>query len=466
MSNPLFRNLPSVNELLESPPLRSLVSRVNRNVVVTGVARFLDTMREDLRAATSDIPAPADLAERIASWIVSAETTAPRPAINATGVILHAELGGAPLADEAIRAVTEVTRGYAFALDAERTGRRGTHDLAVESLLCEISGAEAAAVFHQGPGALLTTLASLGAGRDVVVSRGDVLEIDGVRLPDLAASSRTRLREVGTTNRTELADFAAYASPETGLFLTIAPTNFAIQGDHGQPDWEELVALGRAHAIPVVADLGLGGILSVESPAVASIAGAASALRKGVDVCLIRGNKLFGGPACGLVLGRRKWIEQLVGHPLRGALRIDPLSLAALDATLRLYASAGSGPAALPVHTLLNASVDNLRNRAERLGPQFAAIPGLANAEPLAGFTPLASGGGCHELPTWHIALSTRSGDVAELAAALRRGSPAVIGRPEGERLKLDLRSVLPRQDLDLVAAVQAAAGVPASSST
>lgn len=276
MSPPLFGKLPSVNELLDSPPLKQLVDRANRHSVVAGVGRFLERMREDVRAATADIPNPVELAERIASWLASAESTAPRPAINATGDFLQLDVeGGAPLSDAARDAVAEVARGSGVVAGDLACGR-GDRDQAAEQRACELAGAEAAALFPAGPGALLVTLAALSAGQGTAISRGQILELDGIPLPDLVAASRARLLEVGTTNVTRLADFAAHAlPPETALFLVLAPRNYRFAGEHFEVEHVDravVVQVGSGRCSQVVVDTDGQGIELVDDIVAVDIA--------------------------------------------------------------------------------------------------------------------------------------------------------------------------------------------------
>lgn len=451
MSNPLFRGLPSVSELLESPPLRNLVNRVNPNVVVSGVSRFLDRMKDDVRAVAAEIPNPTELAESIASWIETTQSQGPRAAINATGHLLHDELGGALLADAALTALVDAARTQRL------PGGDPKHDGGVESLLCEVTGAEAAAVFHEGPAALLVSLSALAVGRDVVVSRGQIVDIDGLALPDLIALARARLREVGAVNVTRIDDFAPYAGSDVGVWLVVTPRDFSLSGRHAQPSLAELAKLGKSHGIPIVADLGVCGLIPSQVAALRDLPNVQEALRAGVDLCLVRGQGLVGGPACSIVLGRTEWVEAVRDQPLRMAVRANSLTLAALEATLRLYVGPGGGTAA-PLAALAETSVDNLRNRAERLAPQLAAIPAIAQAAPVAGEVLVSScGWGGRRLASWGIGLCPQSGDAASLAQRLRAATPSILARIESDQVVLDLRSVPPSQDVELVRAVEQA---------
>ena len=262
MSN-VFRNIPSVNELLDSPPLRQLVQRANRNAVVSGVRRFLDNMRTEIQTAAADIkvPTPGELAERIANWIATEDTPNLRPVINATGILLHTGLGRAPLAESAIQAIGDVARGYSSLEVDVRTGERSQRINDAAQWLAKVTGAEAATVVNNNAGATLLTLAALARGREVIVSRGQLVEIGGsYRLPEVMELSGAKLREVGTTNKTRIDDYRAAIGPETAALMRVHPSNYAIVGFTEQAALAELVALGAKHQLPVIDDLGSGAM--------------------------------------------------------------------------------------------------------------------------------------------------------------------------------------------------------------
>ncbi|MFM8252806.1 MAG: L-seryl-tRNA(Sec) selenium transferase [Planctomycetota bacterium] len=456
----LLRNIPSVNELLESPPLREAVDRASRSVVVNSVRGFLDRLRQDLREATADMPIPSasDLASKIADWIAQEHRPTLRPVINATGILLHTGLGRAPLADEAVTAVQEIARGYASVeLDLE-TGERSQRVVAVESLLCQLTGAEAAVVVNNNAAATLLSLAAMAAQREVIVSRGHLIEIGGsYRLPDVMTASGTRLREVGTTNKTRLSDFADAMGPETGALLRVHPSNYVICGFTEQPTLAELVQLGQRHKVPVIDDIGSGALIDFHAFGLTDEPVAAQSIQAGADLCLFSGDKLLGGPHCGIVVGRKACIERLARHPLMRAMRVDKMTLAALAATLRLWQRDDQGRNSIPLLALLTTPVANLENRAQRLAPQLAASPAIAQAVPIVSETFLGGGSvPTQKIPTWCVALTPTHGAVDRLAAELRRGTPAVVGRIHHDQLLLDLRSVPPRDDLQLVTAVAA----------
>lgn len=458
MSN-VFRNIPSVNELLDSPPLRQLVDRANRNTVVAGVRRFLDDLRAEIQTAAADIkvPTPSELAERIAHWIATESQPNLRPAINATGILLHTGLGRAPLAESAIQAMNDVARGYASLEIDVATGERSQRVQDAAEALADLTGAEAATVVNNNAAATMLTLAALAAGREVIVSRGQLVEIGGsYRLPDVMQVSGAALREVGTTNKTRIDDYRAAIGPNTAALMRVHSSNFAIVGFTEQASLAELVALSAKHQLPLIDDLGSGALEDLSAYGISGEPVVADSVRAGADVVLFSGDKLLGGPQCGIILGRKPLIRQIMQHPLSRALRVDKLTLAALLETLRLHHDRQAAERSLPLLSLLSTSVANLQQRAQRLGPQLSACPAIKSAEPVESQAYLGGGSVPSQgIASWALALEPARGSVAELAAALRTGTPAVFGRISKDRLLLDLRAVFPRDDMRLVDAVQ-----------
>lgn len=461
MPTNLLRHLPSVNELLESAPLKELVDKVSHNVVVAKVRSVLEDVRGELQAAAADfkLPPVSELAERIADRIQRADTPALRPVINATGVLLHTGLGRAPLAEEAVAAMQEVARDYASVEVDLVSGRRSHRMAAVEGLLCEQTGAEAAAVVNNCAGATMLTLAAVAAGREVVVSRGQLIEIGGsYRLPDVMSASGATMREVGTTNKTRLDDYALAIGESTGALLLVHPSNFVVQGFTESVDLPDLVRLGRERRLPVIHDIGSGALIDFAQFGLHGEPLAPASIKAGADLVLFSGDKLLGGPQCGIVVGKASHVKRILAHPLARALRVDKLTLAALAATLRLYRDPTTARRAVPILHLLSTSVENLKLRAERLAEQLTAVAGIARAEATADTTFLGGGSiPTQPIATWCVAITPSSVSVDRLATRLRTGRPATAPRVQHDKLLLDLRSVFPRQDQDLVTAVTAA---------
>lgn len=455
MSN-VLRNLPTVNELLDRPPLKSLVRRLSHNVVVSQVGRFLDGMRSGVQSTATalHLPTPGDLAQRIADWISSQQRSDLRPVINATGFLLHPELGGAPMADDAVQAAAAIAGGYA-ALDFDLThGEAAPRTKAIEHLLTRLTGAEAATVVNTQAAAAVLALAAVAAGREVLVARGQLVEVPGShRFTDVIAASGAILREVGAANCTRREDYSAAIGERTAAVLHIHTTHDSVEGEKQQPTVAELAEIARRHKLPLIDDMGDGSVVDLTQYGLTGAPIAGDSLRAGADLVLMGGDRLLGGPTCGLIVGRRDMLQRMENHPLSSPLRADKLTIAALAATLRCYQDPDLAERQVPLLSLLATPLENLRNRAERLAPQIAAS-GIVQVEALPCQAQLSAAHRSQPgISSYGVALTPLQGDVASLAAALRRAKTPVIARSEGQRLLLDLRSVLPRQDVELVAA-------------
>ncbi len=466
-TNPL-KNIPSVHELLEIPALRTLVDKVSHNVVVSEVRSFLENLRVDIREATSDVklPSPTDLAERIAKWIVSDQQPKLRPVINATGILLHTGLGRAPLAEEAIQEICAIAAGYASVEVDLETGNRSQRAQSVTKLLCELTGAEAAAVTNNNAGATMLTLAALGAGREVIVSRGQLVEIGGsYRLPDVMSVSGAILREVGTTNKTRIGDYENAIDEDTAALMRVHTSNFVIHGFTQETSLEELVQLGRQHRLPVIDDIGSGALVDFSKYGIQDEPLASRSVKAGADVVLFSGDKLLGGPQCGIIVGKSPHIDAITQHPMMRAMRVDKITLAGLAATLRLYRDEAGAEKSIPLLVLLSTTTENLKNRAERLAPQLAATAAIESAEVVAGDAFLGGGSvPTQRLETWCIALVPAEESVDALAHQLRTGRQPIFPRIQQDRLWLDLRSVFPKEDIALVEAFQSIGQEPSDS--
>ncbi len=467
MPNNVLRRLPSVSELLENPTLKRLVDRVSHHVVVTRVRSVLDELRQDLQSAAAEVKLPnlGELADRIAHRILEADDVRLRPVVNATGVLLHTGLGRAPLADEALAAMAEIGRDYA-SLELDLTsGRRSQRVVAVEELLRELTGAEAAVVVNNCAGATMLTLAALAAGQEVIVSRGQLIEIGGsYRLPDVMAASGAILREVGTTNKTHRDDYERAISDRTAALLLVHPSNFVVAGFSEGVTLGELVALRASRSLPVIHDIGSGALLDFRRFGLEGEPVAPISIKEGADLVLFSGDKLLGGPQAGIIVGRRTLVDRIAKHALARALRVDKLTLSGLAATLRLYRDPALACRSIPLLHLLSTSTENLEQRARRIAPQIASVPGMT-ATPVADVTYLGGGSmPTQQIQTWCVAIQPGELSVDRLAARMRVGQPSVVGRVQQDRLHLDLRSVFPRQDQLLVDAVRQAARQPVES--
>jgi L-seryl-tRNA(Ser) seleniumtransferase len=420
-----LRDLPSVDELARTAddPLAVEAARI-----------VLARAREQIKDGTD----PGDLAQQLQAELRAARTPRLRRVLNATGVIVHTNLGRAPLADAALDHVAAAARGYSnleYDLDAGTRGSRQSH---VTGLLRRLTGAEAALVVNNNAAAVLLALAALAEGREVIVSRGELIEIgDGFRIPDVLARSGARLREVGTTNRTRVSDYEQAIGAETALLLRVHQSNFRVVGFTELPSVNELAAVARRHELVLVDDLGSGALVDVGDEPTAR-----ASLEAGADLVCFSGDKLLGGPQAGIIVGRADLVERLRRHPLQRALRADKLTLAALEGTLRL---ALESPDEVPVLRMLREPAESVRTRAGRL----AALVGGEVEETVAraggGALPLA------ELPSYACAVEE------ELADRLRASEPPVVGIVRDGRLLLDCRT-LSENEVDEVAGAIASA--------
>lgn len=447
---PALRTLPSVDQLLRRLEGDPATAGFPRARVVAAVRESLAAERR--RLLESSIPGAAADVDALSRQVVAALNRAGAfslaPVINATGVVLHTNLGRAllsPLAMERLLAVGSRYSNLEMDLASKERGTRYTH---VTGLLMRLTGAEASLVVNNNAAAVLLALESLACGREVVVSRGELIEIGGeFRIPDIMRRSGAILREVGSTNRTHVKDYAEAISPDTALLLKVHTSNYRVVGFTSQVSARELVEIGRQRGIPVMEDLGSGCLVDLRPYGFPHEPTVQETVTAGVDLVTFSGDKLLGGPQAGIVLGRRDLVERLKKNPLNRALRIDKLTLAALEATLYAY-EAGDALRAVPTLRMLTEPVHLVKRRARRLlrllTPEVREALGASVVEDRAqvggGALPLV------ELPTAAVALGASGRSAASLDEALRVGSPPVIGRIVADRLLLDCRTVLPSE--------------------
>ena len=434
-----FSALPSVAAILASPELDG----APHTLVVAQARLELDDQRARLRAGEAP---SSDIIVRVRARVHAALTPRLRRVINATGIVLHTNLGRAPLPEAAARAVAEVARGYSNAELNLESGRRGGRLAGVTDHLCALTGAEAAIVVNNNAAAVLLALTALARDREVIVSRGELVEIGGsFRVPDVISTGGARLVEVGTTNRTRAADYEAAVNGDTAVILRVHPSNFRLVGFCERADRPALARLAQARGIPLVEDLGSG--LIGEPPTAPEALGperVEAALADGVDLVCFSGDKLLGGPQAGIIVGKAPLVKILRHHPLYRALRMDKLGLAALEATLALYRAGRA--AEVPARALLaRTSTD-----CEATAADLARRLGGCEVRHDVGF----SGGGAlpgHPLPGWVVVLPEDLGPAQRVARQLRLGSPAVVGRVADGRVLLDVRTLLAGDADDLV---------------
>jgi L-seryl-tRNA(Ser) seleniumtransferase len=442
---PDFRIIPSIEQLRQRPAIVVLEQQHGRQATVDALRAVADGLRGEISAGAA-FGAAADVAgvieARLHARLESRGRGSLRPVINATGVVIHTNLGRAPLAREALRRVADVASGYSNLEYDIAQGARGSRSVHAAGVLTALTGAEAAVVVNNNAAATLLILAAIGTGREVVISRGELVEIGGgFRVPDVMAQSGAVLREVGTTNRTRIADYRAAIGPRTAMLLRVHPSNFRIEGFTERPTLEDLVRAGREANVPVVEDLGSGCLL--EGFAWEPTVGAS--VRAGADLVCFSGDKMLGGPQCGIVVGREPLVARLQRHPLMRAVRVDKLTLGALEATLREY-EAGRATVTVPVARMLSLTADAIEARAQHLADTLHA--GGWRVALLSGAS--AVGGGSApgvELPTVLLGLERPGTSADALESQLRALDPPVVGRIQDGRVVLDLRTVLDEQD-------------------
>src|SRR5713101_7806975 len=459
----LLRQIPSVDELLAQPRLAALSKRTDRNLVVEVARAVLADLRARIAGDAGSTAlglSAASVEELISNEVERILSRSLQPVINATGVILHTNLGRAPLpetvVDEFRRSATQYSN-LEYDLEA---GTRGKRDVHTAELLARLTGAEAAIVVNNCAAAVLVTLAALSRGGEVIVSRGELIEIgDGFRIPEIMEQSGAILREVGTTNRTHLADYENAINERTRLLLHVHPSNFKVTGFTDKPAIEELVALSQRTRLPLVEDLGSGCLVDlseygVNEPTVKQ------SIDAGVSVVLFSGDKLLGGPQAGLIAGKKEFISRVRRYPLFRALRVDKLTIAALEATLGAYLRAAWDE--IPAMRMIRATPQELKRRAENFIRELRPELPLDEVEiEIADGNSLAGGGStpAQSLPTKVIRIASARYSATKLEQRLRR-APAgisVIARVEDDRLILDLRTVFPEQEALLIKTLAAA---------
>jgi L-seryl-tRNA(Ser) seleniumtransferase len=446
-----YRDIPSLDALLADPGLAPVLERFGREAVVPAAREALDEVRSEIGAsgASPDISVPALLA-RIRAHADRRFAPSLAPAINATGVIMHSGLGRAVLPGAALDALAAVGAGYStLALDLD-SGKRVSRDRHVESLLRALTGAEAATLANNNAAATVLILNTLARGREVVVSRGQLVEIGGsFRMPDVMAMSGAVLREVGTTNKTHLRDYEAALSDSTGAILRVHHSNYRIVGFAEEPPIEALVALGRSRGLPVIDDLGSGALVDLARFGLSTEPLVPASVRAGADLVCFSADKLIGGPQGGLIVGRAEAVQRIRKNPLARAFRCGKLSLAALEATLKLFLSPDTLAERHPIYRMLAATPSQLESRAEALAALLRpALAGSAVVTVEDGASQVGSGAVPVEtLPSKAVALRPRDLSPEDLARRLRLGRPPVFTRLHKDAVRLDLRTIQPGEE-------------------
>jgi L-seryl-tRNA(Ser) seleniumtransferase len=455
----LYRKLPAVDEVLKRETVAALLEREGRPAVTEAARSVLATLRQEISGGQLDAHAVAlavsGIAEAVERQLRQSLQHSLRPVINATGVVLHTNLGRAPLARAAIQRIGHIAATYSnLEFDIE-AGHRGKRDVHVDRLFARLLNVEelhdiSSIVVNNNAAAVLLALNTLAEGGEVVVSRGELVEIGGsFRIPDVMSKSGGVLREVGTTNRTRLADYEKAINEKTRLLLRVHRSNFQIVGFTEQPKLEELVVLARKHSLKVLEDLGSGALFDLRSVGVGGEPVVTDSLRAGVDVVTYSGDKLLGGPQAGILSGKKEVIAEIRSNPMFRALRVDKLTYAAMEATLMAYIRQDHD--SIPALRMMRLTREEVGRRAEKMSAELGArVPTLWIAM-VQGASVLGGGSAPGAaLPTILLAISRHGLSADELAARLRANDPAIIARVEDGRVLLDLRTVFPEQDAEV----------------
>ena len=460
----LLRSLPKVDDLFKREDVAALEAVHGHTLTLEAVRESLEATRAAVRGgeAASLAGVSADVISAEAARLLAAKTRRSLVrVINATGIVVHTNLGRSPLAEVAVEAVAEVARGYSTLEYDVATGVRGSRHTHVEEIICRLTGAEAALAVNNNASAVLIGLAALARRKEAIVSRGQLVEIGGsFRIPDIMRESGAKMVEVGTTNKTHLADYENAITPRTGLFLKVHSSNFRVVGFTEEVPLPELVALGAKHGVPVFEDQGSGVLVDLARHGLPGEPTVASAIAAGVDLVSASGDKLLGGPQAGILAGKREVIAKLKKHPLARCVRLDKMTLAALEVTLRLYLDESRLFDEVPTLRMLTMTAAEAERRAGAFAGAIAEACGDVYAVATAPDVSRAGGGALPmaDIPTTVVALVPRDGDVVALERALRLGEPAVIARINDGRLLLDPRTLREDEELEVVAALVRAA--------
>jgi L-seryl-tRNA(Ser) seleniumtransferase len=461
MADSAFRALPSVHEVLQEPSMGAVLAQCDRAFVVTAVRAELERLRAGLRTGTqpNGEASSSAIAARVQAAIESDLQPKLRTVINATGILLHTNLGRAPIAEPAAQAAYQAARGYLNLELSLETGKRSSRQDSIRAWLCRLTGAESATAVNNNAAATILTLRALALGKEVILSRGQMIEIGGsFRIPEILAASGAILREVGTTNITRVADYERAIGPATAALMRIHPSNYRIRGFTESASLEELVALGRRYQLPVVDDVGSGALVDLGPFGLVDEPIVGKSIATGADLVLASGDKLLGGPQAGIIVGRQELIQKLEVDPLMRAFRLDKMTLTALEATLRLYLAGASPLDTIPVLRMLTAKPPDLEQRARALSDRVLELPGIAEVE-VAASTAYAGGGSFPdlEMPSWEVRIKAAHQGDAAIARRLRIGSPAVLAHVREGWVCLDVRTLFAEQVDGLVEAVRLA---------
>lgn len=455
MAKDLLRQLPSVDRLLNTGEAESLIEKYGRENVVAAARKVIENLRSAIRKEEEGTPSGEKLSQEnilkgIETHLLKAFSPSLVKAVNASGVVLHTGLGRAALPKEARDAIAEVIEGYCTLATDVATGKRGHRDVHLDNLLCEITGAEAATVVNNNAAATMLILNTLAEGKEVIVSRGQLVEIGGAfRMPDVMVASGAILREVGTTNRTHLRDYAAVIWEETGAIMRVHHSNYRIVGFSGEPGIEELAQLAKEHNLPLIDDLGSGALVDLGDYGLEKEPMVYHSLKAGADIACFSGDKLIGGPQAGIIVGKSDLIKKIRKNPLARAFRIGKMTIAGMEATLRLFRSPEKLKERHPVYRMFALSVVEVESRAKKaLRTLKKQIPEAAEFSVVDGGSQVGSGSvPVQTMPTKLLMVKPAAISAESLARSLRHHQPAVFPRVQNDAVLLDFRTIQEQED-------------------
>ncbi len=454
-----FRNLPAVTDILQVPRIAALAPQHAHDVIVEAIRAELADARALLAQGHTTNGTLETIAANVETRLQRDLKPRLRSVINATGIVLHTNLGRAPIAEEAAVAAYEAARGYLnLELDLD-SGKRSSRQNPIREWVRRLTGAESATVVNNNAAATVIALRALAQGREVIVSRGQLIEIGGsFRIPEIMGVSGATLREVGTTNITRLSDYEKAITIQTAAFMQVHTSNYRVSGFTESVSTADLVSLGKKYQLPVIDDIGSGALLDFNRFGFTGEPIARASIDAGADLVLCSGDKLLGGPQAGILAGRKECIERIEKDPLMRAFRCDKMTLAALEATLRIYLNEEAALREIPVLRLLGLPIDDLKKRAATLAKRLRTIEKLASID-TAEDVAYVGGGSLpdQQMKTWVVEVKASAVGDADLAQRLRLGTPAVMGRLRDGKLVLDVRTILPHQMDALVEALRQA---------
>ncbi|MDZ4168593.1 MAG: L-seryl-tRNA(Sec) selenium transferase [Coriobacteriia bacterium] len=465
-TNALLRQLPKVDALLSRPDVEALGATVARSLVVEAARAVLDEARADIIAGQSVDIAPDAIAARLMERAAQQSRSSLHRVINATGIVVHTNLGRSPLAEEAVQAVADVARGYSTLEYDVDSGARGSRHVHVESLICRLTGAQAAMAVNNNAAAVMMAVAALARGKEAIVSRGQLVEIGGsFRVPDVMAESGATMVEVGTTNKTHLRDYETALTSRTGLLLKVHTSNYRVVGFTEEVELSDLVTLGAKHGVHVMEDQGSGVLVDLRQWGLPHEPTVAESVAAGVDVVTCSGDKLLGGPQAGIIAGKAEVIALLKKHPLARAMRLDKMTLAALETTLRLYLDPDRAAGLVPTLRMLRTSKEEVGTRAVRIAGEIAERCGDAYVAGTVEDVSRAGGGALPmaDIPTICVSIVPAKMSLSELERALRTVEPHVIARIADDRLLLDPRTFTSAEEAEVIDAFVRIAGAVSS---